>query len=115
MANAFDPSIRAASLEGPKQATPASRSASATRAPAVSRADHHQIRPHPAGQRNNFFRRGDVDRVLLGDQRGPGVAGAMASASTSGSSRSASSRACSRAPEPITKTRTTRHPSGRPG
>ncbi|EUA51750.1 hypothetical protein I552_2696 [Mycobacterium xenopi 3993] len=74
LANAFDPSIRAASLEGRSRRRRRRAARRQPRAPAVSRADHHQIRPHPAGQRNNFFRRGDVDRVLLGDQRGPGVA-----------------------------------------
>src|ERR1700759_275197 len=41
----------------------------------------------------------------------PALPGAIASASTCGSARNASSRACSRAPEPITRTRTERHSS----
>ena len=42
----------------------------------------------------------------------PALPGAMATSSTSGSCRIASSNACSRAPDPITRTRTTVNPIG---
>ena len=76
LANAFEPSIRAAAALGPKQAIPAARTASA--APATSGdlgTDHHQVGPDLGGQRGDRGRVADRQRPLLGDHRRAGVAG----------------------------------------
>src|SRR5579875_1775049 len=113
LANAFEPSIRAASSEGPKQATPASRSASATPStsgisgPMTTRSERTRWASSTTSSAE-VMSTGCCSAISAV----PALPGATKSASTCGSSRKANNRACSRAPEPITRTRTTRHPNG---
>src|ERR1700689_1315353 len=110
LANAFEPSMRAASLLGPKQAIPASRTASAT--PSTSGTSGPMTtRSARILWANATTSSPDVTSTWCwsANDAVPALPGAMASASTCGSPRNASSRACSRAPEPITRTRTERH------
>ena len=75
MAKALLPSSRAAACDGPKQAMPAARTASAT--PATSGAsgpDDHQIGAELARERGHRLRVRRVDAALLGHGRGPGIA-----------------------------------------
>src|SRR6478672_1701232 len=99
------PSSRAASAEGPKTANPASRHTSAT--PATSGASG------PTTTRSTPCSRATAatafpSRMSTGTQRAvtsmPGLPGAAMTASTSGSAAMALTRACSRAPEPSTRT-----------
>src|ERR1700721_636418 len=113
LAKALDPSISAAALLGPKQAMPASRTASATpstngtsgpmttRSARISRANATTSSPEAIST-----------SCWSAIAAVPALPGAMATASTCGSARNASKRACSRAPAPITRTRTKRHSSG---
>ena len=76
LAKALEPSIRAASLLGPKQAMPAARTASAT--PEHQRhlgTDHHQVGADITSQGDDLVARGDVDIVLLGQPRGTRITG----------------------------------------
>src|SRR6476646_220514 len=99
------PSRRAASAEGPKTANPASRHTSAT--PATSGASG------PTTTRSTPCSRATAttafpSRMSTATQRAvtstPGLPGAAITASTSGSAATALTRACSRAPEPSTRT-----------
>src|SRR5271163_567434 len=113
LAKALDPSISAAALLGPKQAMPASRTASATpstngtsgpmttRSARISRANATTSSPEVIST-----------SCWSAIAAVPALPGAIATAATCGSARNASKRACSRAPEPITRTRTKRHSSG---
>src|SRR5215207_3483059 len=120
------PSSCAASWDGPKQGMPASRTASAapwtsgTSGPTTTRSA-----PHPVA--TDATATGSAASTASGSAiaRVPALPGAQASAVTVGSEDRATHRACSRAPEPITSTRTARdatepaarwngHPSGPP-
>src|SRR6476469_2130879 len=99
------PSRRAASAEGPKTANPASRHTSAT--PATRGASG------PTTTRSTRCSRATAttafpSRMSTGTQRAvtsmPGLPGAAITASTPGSAATALTRACSRAPEPSTRT-----------
>src|SRR6476661_970204 len=99
------PSRRAASADGPKTANPASRHTSAT--PATSGASG------PTTTRSTSCSRASAataapSRMSTGTQRAvasmPGLPGAAMTASTSGSAATALTSACSRAPEPSTRT-----------
>src|SRR6478736_3194276 len=99
------PSRRAASADGPKTANPASRHTSAT--PATSGASG------PTTTRSTSCSRASAataapSRMSTGTQRAvasmPGLPGAAITASTSGSAATALTSACSRAPEPRTRT-----------
>ena len=76
LANDFDPSMRAASFVGPKQAIPAARTASATPS---TRGTSGPITTRSApifwASADDLVAGGDVDLVLVGDRRGAGVAG----------------------------------------
>ena len=76
LANVFEPSMRAASAPGPKQAIPAARTTSATPAtsgisgPITTRSAAHAFAPAATARGVAH-----VQPVLLGDGRGAGVAG----------------------------------------
>ncbi len=75
LANDFEPSIRAASADGPKHAMPAARTASAT--PSTSGTSGPMTTrsaPDVDGEFGDGLAGGDVDVVLFGDRRGAGVA-----------------------------------------
>src|SRR4051794_11932094 len=101
------PSSWAAWAEGPKQAIPASRTASAapatsgTSGPMTTRSARHAVATAATstGSAASTARGSATARV-------PAFPGAQASAWTAGSDDRATHRACSRAPEPITSTRT---------
>src|SRR5215207_4562777 len=103
------PSSCAASWDGPKQGMPASRTASAapwtsgTSGPTTTRSA-----PHPVA--TDATATGSAASTASGSAiaRVPALPGAQASAVTVGSEDRATHRACSRAPEPITSTRTAR-------
>src|SRR5690349_4978501 len=105
LAKDLRPSSRAASAEGPKTANPASRHTSAT--PATRGASG------PTTTRSTSCSRASAataapSRMSTGTQRAvasmPGLPGAAITASTSGSAATALTSACSRAPEPRTRT-----------
>ena len=76
LAKALEPSIRAASLLGPKQAMPAARTASAT--PSTSGTSGPittRSAPDIASQGDDLVAGGDVDVVLLGQPGGARIAG----------------------------------------
>ncbi len=76
LANAFEPSMRAAAADGPKHAMPASRTASATPATSGTSGPITTRSALPlARQRGDRGRVGDVDAVGLGDRGGARVAG----------------------------------------
>src|SRR5687767_15795843 len=104
------PSSWAASTDGPKQAIPASRTASA--APATSgTSGPTTTRSARQATASAAIESGSVASTASGSAtaRVPALPGAQASALTAGSEESATHRACSRAPEPITTTRTGRN------
>ena len=75
LANDFEPSMRAASFVGPKQAIPAL--AHRVGHPEHQRhlgPDDHQVGADPLGQLDDGVAGGDVDVVLVGDDRGAGIA-----------------------------------------
>ena len=113
LANALEPSIGAAAAEGPKHAMPAARRASA--APATSGASG-PITTRSAGHElaSRAIAKGSVTCTpdCSASSAVPALPGAQASAVTAGSLERASSRACSRAPAPITSTRTVRRVAG---
>ena len=76
------------------------------------RADDDQIGAEPLRQLGDGRAVQGVDRVQLGDAAMPALPGAQCSAVTSGSRGRARHRACSRAPAPMTRTFTARHPRG---
>src|SRR6478752_5341134 len=111
-ANDFAPSMRAASFDGPKHAMPAALTASAT--------------PSTRGTSGPMITRFAAIRCARATTASPDVTstsywsaiaavpalpGATDKPSTSGSRRSASSSACSRAPDPITRTCTGANPN----
>src|SRR5690349_15560252 len=105
LAKDLRPSSRAASAEGPKTANPASRHRSAT--PATRGASG------PTTTRSTSCSRASAatatpSRMSTGTQSAvasmPGLPGAAITASTSGSAATALTSACSRAPEPRTRT-----------
>jgi hypothetical protein len=107
LAKAFEPSIWAACSDGPKQAMPASRTASAapatsgTSGPTTTRsAAQPTASAATATGSATSSGRASASRTV------PALPGAQASAVTAGSEERATHRACSRAPEPITSTRT---------
>ena len=112
LANDFEPSMRAASFVGPKHAIPAARTASATPStrgtsgPITTRSAPifwaNPVTASPAEMSTSYW--SAIAEV-------PALPGAIARVSTSGSLRSASSSACSRAPDPITRTRTVANPN----
>src|SRR5919107_2113992 len=106
------PSICAASSDGPKQAMPASRTASA--APAT-RGTSGPMTTRSAAQpvASAATATGSATSTAAGSAtaRVPALPGAQASAVTAGSEDRATHRACSRAPEPITSTRTDGDPT----
>ena len=76
LANALEPSMRAASFDGPKHAMPAARTASAT--PSTRGTSGPMTTRSASHCRASFTTaspEADVDVVLIGDQRGAGVAG----------------------------------------
>src|SRR4051794_24719164 len=101
------PSSCAACSDGPKQAMPASRTASAapatsgTSGPMTTRSARHSTASAAIAS-------GSPTGTASGSAtaRVPALPGAQASALTAGSEERATHRACSRAPEPITTTRT---------
>ena len=106
-ANALLPSSRAASADGPKQAMPAARTASAT--PATSGASGPiTTRSTPSETASATTPSASVTPPGSGSQRAtasmPGLPGAAITASTAGSSAMERTRACSRAPDPTTST-----------
>src|SRR4051812_18487258 len=104
------PSSWAACCEGPKQAMPASRTASA--APATSgTSGPTTTRSAPHSRARAAIATGSPTATASGcaSARVPALPGPHASASTAGSEDRATHRACSRAPEPITSTRTARN------
>ena len=107
LANAFEPSIRAAAALGPKQAIPAARTASA--APATSGTSGpittRSARTSPASAATaagSPTASGRCSATIAV----PALPGAQTSAVTAGSAASARHSACSRAPPPTTRTRT---------
>ena len=112
LANDFEPSMRAASFVGPKHAIPAARTASAT--PSTS-GTSGPITTRSAPIRWASLTTASPEVMSTSYWSAmiavPALPGAMASSSTSGSWRIASSNACSRAPDPITRTRTTANPN----
>src|SRR3954469_1618317 len=101
------PSSRAACADGPKQAIPASRTASA--APATrGTSGPTTTRSARQSRASAAIATGSATSTAAGSAtaRVPALPGAQASASTAGSEDRATHRACSRAPEPITSTRT---------
>src|SRR4051794_34789651 len=115
LANALLPSIRAAAADGPKQAMPRSRTASAT--PATSGASGPTTtRPAPSATARSATARGEPASTARRSSAGmPALPGATTTEVTAGSAVSARKSACSRAPEPTTRTSTSAHPSGAPG
>lgn len=101
----LEPSIRAACPDGPKQAIPAARTASAARGPREPQARWPPDRPSCAWRGRDVLGGPGVDVDLLGQCRGAGVARGDRR-NPPQDRRNAVSRACSRAPEPITRTRT---------
>src|SRR4051794_14751501 len=107
LAKALEPSIWAACADGPKQAIPASRTASAAPAtrgisgPTTTRSACHSV-ASPATATASETSTGKGWAIIAV----PALPGAQASAVTAGSDCRATHRACSRAPEPITRTRT---------
>src|SRR3954467_11411427 len=101
------PSSWAAWAEGPKQAMPASRTASATPAtsgtsgPMTTRSACHSV-ASPATATGSAAATGNGAAITAV----PALPGAQASAVTAGADCRDTHRACSRAPEPITRTRT---------
>ena len=112
LANDLEPSMRAASFVGPKHAMPASRTASAT--PSTSGTSGPMTtRSAPIRWASATTASPEVMSTSYWSAMiaVPALPGATATSSTSGSWRSASSNACSRAPDPITRTRTSAHPN----
>ena len=107
LANAFEPSIRAAAAPGPKTAKPLERSASAapltsgTSGPITTRSGEIDAASSAMAAGSVASTGWDVAREDV-----PALPGPMCRSSTPGSRRNARSRACSRAPEPITRMRT---------
>src|SRR3954447_14400194 len=107
LAKALEPSICAACCDGPKQAMPASRTASATPAtsgtsgPMTTRSACHSV-ASPATATGSAAATGKGAAITAV----PALPGAQASAVTAGSECRATHSARSRAPEPITRTRT---------
>ena len=76
LANAFDPSSCAAAADGPKQAMPLARTASATPGDQRRlRADHHQVGGDLDGQRGDRGRIGGLDVAQLRDLGDARIAG----------------------------------------
>ncbi len=112
LANALDPSSRAASALGPNTAIPLARTASAT--PATSGASGPiTTRSACSSTASAATAAGSAASTARSSATAaiPGFPGAAISCSTDGSSTSRSARACSRPPPPSNKTRTTRHPT----
>ncbi len=116
LANDFDPSSIAAARPGPKQAMPASASASAS--PATSGASG------PTTTRPGAIERASaVTASMSARSTGwvaaiaamPGLPGAACRSLTSASAASARASACSRPPDPSRRTRTARAYLGRAG
>src|SRR5829696_6071728 len=108
------PSSCAASADGPKHGIPASRTASA--APATSGTSGPMTtRPAPQSAATRATASGSAASTAScsATARVPALPGAQASALTAGSEERATHRACSRAPEPITSTRTEAESRGR--
>src|SRR4051794_3336907 len=105
LANAFDPSSRAAAADGPKQAMPAARTASP--APATSGPSGPMTtrsapsRPASAAAAAGSARSSGSTGTSAAM---PAFPGAATTSLTSGSARSERTRACSRAPPPTTST-----------
>ncbi len=104
LANAFDPSSRAATAEGPNAAIPAVRTASAT--PATSGASG----PTTTRSMPSEAARAATDGPSIGSTSCnvatsvmPGLPGAACTSVTAGSRARARTRACSRPPVPITR------------
>src|SRR4051812_13467094 len=108
------PSSCAACAEGPKQAMPASRTASA--APATS-GTSGPMTTSPAPQPDARAAIATGSATSTGEfsaiARVPALPGAQPTTDTAGSDDRATHRACSRAPEPITSTRTDGDPTHR--
>src|SRR4051812_4112552 len=114
LANDLLPSNCAASADGPKQAMPVSRTASA--APATSGTSGPMTTssaPHSRATRATASGSAASTGRGSATARVPALPGAQASALTAGSEDRATHRACSRAPEPITSTRTGAESRGR--
>ena len=114
LANAFDPSSAAACADGPKQAMPRSRTASAT--PATSGASGPTTTRSTPSVCASVGHRRAVERVdgvqRRRPRRCPGCRGRRAPRRPRGHAQSASARACSRPPPPTTST-FTRRPAAR--
>ncbi len=107
LANALEPSSSAASADGPKQAMPRARTASA--APATSGASGPiTTRSTPMDAASSAIASGLAAStgVLVATCAVPALPGAQYSAPTSSSRLRARHRACSRAPAPTTRTST---------
>ena len=105
LANALEPSSRAASADGPKQEMPASRTASAT--PATRGASGPiTTRSAPTSRASAATARPSTGSTSWRVQTPamPGLPGAACTAVTLGSRDSARVRACSRPPVPMTRT-----------
>ena len=107
LANALEPSMRAAAASGPKTAMPAARSASAT--PATS-GTSGPITTRPAlmcsASRVTSAGSAGLTSWSCASSAMPGLPGAACSSLTPGSRARARTIACSRPPDPITSTRT---------
>src|SRR5215207_7384961 len=113
-ANAFEPSSRAASARGPKQRTPSAASASAS--PATSGASGPTTtRSTPASRAARASAAGSSPGASSGraSRRMPALPGAHSSSGACGDRSSVRTSACSRPPEPTTRT-LTRGRSDRP-
>src|SRR5699024_2882384 len=106
LANALEPSMRAASADGPNTGTPAARSASDT--PATSGTSGPiTTRSAPTRRASAVTAAGSVMSTSWHVAwTMPGLPGAAGSSVTAGSAARATRREGSRAPEPITRTRT---------
>src|SRR5215469_9997247 len=107
LANDFDPSIIAAARPGPKQAMPAARTASAT--PATSGASGPMTTssaPTLAARAVTLPWSAGATSWISAIVAIPGLPGAACRLVTPASRASARTRACSRPPEPMTRTRT---------
>ena len=107
LANALEPSIMAAARAGPKHAIPASRTASA--APATSGTSGPITTRSAASSPASAAMAAGSDAVtgwVCASAAIPGLPGAACRLVTAGSWARARTMACSRPPEPMTRTRT---------
>src|SRR5262245_56896831 len=113
LANALEPSIRAACADGPNTATTASRNGSAT--PATSGASGPTTTRSTASSRASATT-APLSAISTGRHSAtdaiPGLPGAAYTCSTSGSRVNAQASACSRPPVPSTRTFTAPEPIG---